>query len=825
MGTINHMGNVIFRSGSKLNQTGGLFKIDPNDGTAAGSTSATTNTFEYNYSGNNPTLNGGIILINDPPYTGTPLSFNWIGNAYPPLTCQSLTLKLGGNIGTNSSAANSGGFIVNNCNSNTSIKIATIEVNGGASSAGGNRFAQTPLTAGQNLLTDVYLKINLNSELRDNTTTSLICSGAIVNNGILTTINKMQFCTYSGGTFSNSNRVQTITGTGIFRNALTNPTASFNNVDVNTNLIEFSGWNSNISLNNLNLIDGKLIMGSNMLIVGESIVKNGSITYGSNPTYQTTIIGKVKKWYGTTPSPLQLLLADTDYNNRNVQINWNGSFSTGGSIVTEYIKAAPDANGLPYTINNQLFNHVSPTGYWKISTADNLNYGTATYNATFATQFFKKQNNVDFITLLDSARVISRAFTATTWQDPSVKAGTTGIVAGLTLEEATIAGQNTPAAIFAISGKGESIGLIPVIASPDVTLDCNNPSTTLTVSGGAVGNTYLWSTNQTSISINVSPTITTTYRVTASNGATDSVTVFVNKTAPIVNAGADITLQCGQSTVTITATGGTSYIWSTSDMVASITVSPTVSTTYVVTATGSNGCAASDNIVVTPMICSTLSARIALSSIIGANISNTPNFPTTDPYANGSFNGKFTHINNPIVASINPNILNTVGNNAILDWVFLELRTGVSGATTVAYTKAVLLQSDGDLVDTDGVSPVRFQGAAPSNYFITIRHRNHLGFRTANAIALSASVTGLDFTNNSLAIYGAIANGSQSFIMIGGDADADGSIDSNDSAIWQTQNGLYDNYFLNSDFNMDGSVDSTDSAIWELNNGKYEELN
>jgi hypothetical protein len=29
---------------------------------------------------------------------------------------------------------------------------------------------------------------------------------------------------------------------------------------------------------------------------------------------------------------------------------------------------------------------------------------------------------------------------------------------------------------------------------------------------------------------------------------------------------------------------------------------------------------------------------------------------------------------------------------------------------------------------------------------------------------------------------------------------------------------------FNSDYNLDASVDSVDSAIWELNNGKYQEL-
>lgn len=61
--------------------------------------------------------------------------------------------------------------------------------------------------------------------------------------------------------------------------------------------------------------------------------------------------------------------------------------------------------------------------------------------------------------------------------------------------------------------------------------------------------------------------------------------------------------------------------------------------------------------------------------------------------------------------------------------------------------------------------------------------------------------------------------------MVGGDADADGSVDAFDTIIWEQQNGLFDDYGLTSDYDLDGSSDALDSIIWELNNGKFEELN
>jgi hypothetical protein len=60
--------------------------------------------------------------------------------------------------------------------------------------------------------------------------------------------------------------------------------------------------------------------------------------------------------------------------------------------------------------------------------------------------------------------------------------------------------------------------------------------------------------------------------------------------------------------------------------------------------------------------------------------------------------------------------------------------------------------------------------------------------------------------------------------MNGGDATSDGSLDSTDSAVWEQQNGSFNDYLFNSDYNLDASVDSVDSAIWEVNNGKYQEI-
>lgn len=208
-------------------------------------------------------------------------------------------------------------------------------------------------------------------------------------------------------------------------------------------------------------------------------------------------------------------------------------------------------------------------------------------------------------------------------------------------------------------------------------------------------------------------------------------------------------------------------------------------------------------------------------------VSTIGNFPLSDPYAAAPYNSSFVHVNNPTVATTTPTVLAVSTNNAIVDWVFLELRQGTSGSTSVSYTKSALLQKDGDVVDMDGVSPVTFNNAPSGSYYVAIRHRNHLGFRTTNTLSLNSTATSINFTNNSAALFGSYPlvslNGSTS-AMNGGDANSDGSIDAFDTILWEAQNGLFDDYTNRSDYNMDGSVDAFDSILWEMNNGKFQEL-
>jgi gliding motility-associated-like protein len=109
------------------------------------------------------------------------------------------------------------------------------------------------------------------------------------------------------------------------------------------------------------------------------------------------------------------------------------------------------------------------------------------------------------------------------------------------------------------------------------------PQTILLIASG--GTSYSWSTGSTTNGALVTPMTTTTYSVVVSNGtcadtAYFTVTAFVTP-HPWISGPASA---CAGDPVTLTANTGTYFIWSTGETTASIVVSPTVTTTYTVTA-------------------------------------------------------------------------------------------------------------------------------------------------------------------------------------------------------------------------------------------------
>ena len=104
------------------------------------------------------------------------------------------------------------------------------------------------------------------------------------------------------------------------------------------------------------------------------------------------------------------------------------------------------------------------------------------------------------------------------------------------------------------------------------------------------------------------------------------------------------------------------------------------------------------------------------------------------------------------------------GNDAIVDWVQVELRNA-NTPTQIVATRGALVQRDGDVVAEDGVTPISLLAAAGS-YHVAVRHRNHFGCMTAAPIALSTTTTPLDLSMAATSTYGTEARKTQGALQL-----------------------------------------------------------
>ncbi len=100
--------------------------------------------------------------------------------------------------------------------------------------------------------------------------------------------------------------------------------------------------------------------------------------------------------------------------------------------------------------------------------------------------------------------------------------------------------------------------------------------------------------------------------------------------------------------------------------------------------------------------------------------------PFQEPYSDIK---RFTHFGSGGGETVEPSVFQVVGKDAIVDWVFVEIRHSLQ-VDSVLETRSALVQRDGDVVDVDGFSPVKFITIAPGSYNIVIKHRSHLGVMT-----------------------------------------------------------------------------------------------
>jgi hypothetical protein len=164
-----------------------------------------------------------------------------------------------------------------------------------------------------------------------------------------------------------------------------------------------------------------------------------------------------------------------------------------------------------------------------------------------------------------------------------------------------------------------------------------------------------------------------------------------------------------------------------------------------------------------------------------------------------------------------PTRFTTTGGNAIVDWVFVELRNATT-PSVIAASRLAFIQADGDIVYLDGVSPLSFKSSMLGSYLIVVKHRNHLKVKTNTAIALTNGNNVVNLSIGGASPMKSITIGANIvYMMYAGDLNQDGTINTTDrSNAWNARN--ISGYNQN-DCSLNGTVDATDrSNTWNNRN-------
>lgn len=135
-----------------------------------------------------------------------------------------------------------------------------------------------------------------------------------------------------------------------------------------------------------------------------------------------------------------------------------------------------------------------------------------------------------------------------------------------------------------------------ITVSGAILISVNNPTicagqTASLTAGGAT--TYTWNTGVNTNTLNVSPSSTTIYTISGSNGSCtgfNTATVTVNAVPVLTVTSTNI---CTGQTATLNVSGANTYTWSNSSNASSQLVSPSTTTVYSVAGTDNNGCISS----------------------------------------------------------------------------------------------------------------------------------------------------------------------------------------------------------------------------------------
>ncbi len=290
---------------------------------------------------------------------------------------------------------------------------------------------------------------------------------------------------------------------------------------------------------------------------------------------------------------------------------------------------------------------------------------------------------------------------------------------------------------------------------------------------------------------------TTTYYAEARNTTTGcisatrtAVTATVNSfpATPIISAGGPTTF-CNGGSVTLTSSSAINNVWSTGATTQSIVI--TTSGSYTLTVNNASGCTATSNpTTVTVNACSaTLNLKLFLEGYYtGSSTMNTTLFDLG------------MNANSTSVDTITVNLWSALGLNN----------------PSPSYSQKIILQKNGT---TTVIFPA---GVSGNNYYIAVKHRNHLETWSASPVAFTLN-TNYDFSTGINKAYGDGVNpamknlGGNVYGFYGGDSNNDGTVDGSDMSMVENGAAAFEFGYNANDITGDGATDGADLSLIENN--------
>lgn len=259
--------------------------------------------------------------------------------------------------------------------------------------------------------------------------------------------------------------------------------------------------------------------------------------------------------------------------------------------------------------------YTTPTGACQSSSVENITVYTApTVNLSATATTICMNEATD---LQASGNAISYAW------DNGLSSGTTHSVTPSSTTTYTVTGTDANGCTKS-ANETINVNSLPVVDAGLDQIVCENETVNMTATGAV---SYAWDNglgNGATQSITALTTQTYTVTGTDANNCenTDQITINVNQ-LPIVDAGQDVSI-CNGDQITITANGANTYNWDNGlGAGAAHNVSPTVTTTYIVTGTGLNTCENTDQVVVTVTAIPTVTAGVDQTVCEGSDVTLT----------------------------------------------------------------------------------------------------------------------------------------------------------------------------------------------------------